>query len=169
MEERVPVKQEFFMGITYDTVVKEPVAIFSAVGGIDIEELAEKEPDRVRKEHFTVRSRLPVYKAREIIAEAGLSGKLLLGLSSALSAMGEIFLDYDATVVEINPLGLTEDGRLIALDCHLEIDDDALFRHADISALEKTQLACKESGACRTLNGTLPESTAWIIAAWQGG
>jgi succinyl-CoA synthetase beta subunit len=137
MEDRVPVKQEFFMGITYDTVVKEPVAIFSAVGGIDIEELAEKEPDRVRKEHFTVRSRLPVYKAREIIAEAGVSGKLLLGLSSVLSAMGEIFLDYDATVVEINPLGLTEDGRLIALDCHLEIDDDALFRHADISALEK--------------------------------
>ncbi len=137
MEERVAVKQEFFMGITYDTVAKAPVAIFSPVGGIDIEELAEQEPGRVRKEHFTVRSRLPIYKAREIIAEAGLSGKLLLGLSSILSTMAEIFLDYDATVVEINPLGLMEDGRLIALDCHLEIDDDALFRHADISALEK--------------------------------
>lgn len=137
MEERVAVKQEFFMGITYDTVAKAPVAIFSPVGGIDIEELAEQEPGRVCKEHFTVRSRLPIYKAREIIAEAGLSGKLLLGLSSILSTMAEIFLDYDATVVEINPLGLMEDGRLIALDCHLEIDDDALFRHADISALEK--------------------------------
>ncbi|MBN2032025.1 MAG: hypothetical protein JW836_02020 [Deltaproteobacteria bacterium] len=137
MEERVTVKQEFFMGITYDTVIKEPVAVFSPVGGIDIEELAEKEPDRVRKEHFEVRSRLPVYKAREIIAETGLSGKLLLGLSSVLSAMAEIFLDYDATVVEINPLGLVEDGRLIALDCHMEIDDDALFRHPEISALEK--------------------------------
>jgi len=62
---------------------------------------------------------------------------LLLGLSPVLSSIAEVFLDYDATVVEINPLGLMEDGRLVALDCHMEIDDDAVFRHADIAALEK--------------------------------
>ena len=137
MEEKKAVKQEFFMGITYDTVAKAPVAIFSAEGGVDIEELAQRTPARVRKEHFTVQSRLPLHRAREIVAEAGVSGKLLLGLSAVLAAIAEVFLDYDATVVEINPLGLMDDGRLVALDCHLEIDDDAVSRHADIAAMEK--------------------------------
>jgi succinyl-CoA synthetase beta subunit/citryl-CoA synthetase large subunit len=104
---------------------------------VDIEELAQRRPDLVRKEHFTVRSRLPLHRAREIVAEAGVSGKLLLGLSAVLAAVAEIFLDYDATVVEINPLGLMDDGRLVALDCHLEVDDDAVSRHADIAAMEK--------------------------------
>jgi succinyl-CoA synthetase beta subunit len=137
MEEKKAVKQEFFMGITYDTVAKAPVAIFSAEGGVDIEELAQRDPARVRKEHFTVRSRLPLHRAREIVAEAGVSGKLLIGLSAVLAAIAEVFLDYDATVVEINPLGLMDDGRLVALDCHLEVDDDAVSRHADIAAMEK--------------------------------
>jgi succinyl-CoA synthetase beta subunit/citryl-CoA synthetase large subunit len=137
MEEKKAVKQEFFMAVTYDTVVKEPLVIFSAVGGVDIEELAQREPALVRKEHFTVAARLPVHRAREIIAEARISGKLLLGLAPVLSTLADVFLDYDATVAEINPLGLMDDGRLVALDCHLEIDDDAVFRHADIAALEK--------------------------------
>ena len=137
MEEKKTVKQEFFMAITYDTVAKAPMAIFSAEGGVDIEELAQRRPELVRKEHFTVRSRLPLHRAREIVADAGVSGKLLLGLSAVLAAIAEIFLDYDATVVEINPLGLMDDGRLIALDCHLEVDDDAVSRHADIAAMEK--------------------------------
>jgi succinyl-CoA synthetase beta subunit/citryl-CoA synthetase large subunit len=137
MEEKKAVKQEFFMAVTYDTVVKEPLVIFSAVGGVDIEELAQREPALVCKEHFTVASRLPVHRTREIIAEAGISGKLLLGLAPVLSALADVFLDYDATVAEINPLALMEDGRLVALDCHLEIDDDAVFRHSDIAALEK--------------------------------
>jgi len=137
MEEKKTVKQEFFMAVTYDTVAKEPLVIFSAAGGVDIEELAQREPARVRREHFTAAVRLPVHRAREIIAEAGISGKLLLGLAPVLSTLADVFLDYDATVAEINPLGLMEDGRFVALDCHLEIDDDALFRHADMAALEK--------------------------------
>jgi len=137
MEEKKTVKQEFFMAVTYDTVAKEPLVIFSAAGGVDIEELAQREPARVRREHFTAAARLPVHRAREIIAEAGISGKLLLGLAPVLSTLADVFLDYDATVAEINPLGLMEDGRFVALDCHLEIDDDALFRHTDMAALEK--------------------------------
>ncbi len=137
MEEKKAVKQEFFMAIAYDTVAKAPVAIFSAEGGVDIEELAQRQPALVRKEHFTVHSRLPLHRAREIVADAGVSGKALLGLSAVLATLAEVFLDYDATVVEINPLGLMDDGRLIALDCHLEVDDDAVSRHADIAALEK--------------------------------
>jgi len=139
IEEKMQVKQEFFMAITYDTVIKAPVAIFSREGGVDIENLAAREPGKVWQEPFSVCSKLPQYRAREIISETGVTGKLLLGLAAILSKLADIFLDYDATLAEINPLALVEDGRLIALDCHLEIDDDATFRHKEFVQLGEDQ------------------------------
>jgi len=139
MEEKVEVAQEFLMAVLYDTVAKEPVVIFSREGGVDIEELAVRQPDKVFKEWISVRGRLPQYRAREIISEAGVSGKLLLGLGSILSSLTDIFLDYDATLAEINPLAITRDGKLLALDCHVEMDDDALFRHKDMAEKQNDQ------------------------------
>ena len=136
VEEKLEVAREFFMAVVYDTVAKEPVAIFSKEGGVDVEMLALNQPEKVKGELFSVRARLPQYRAREIISEADVSGRTLLGLGSILSSLAEVFLDYDATVVEINPLALTRDGKLIALDCHIEIDDDALFRHKDVAEKE---------------------------------
>jgi len=133
VEDKMDVTQEVFMAITYDTVAKEPLAIFSREGGVDIEELAETKPDRVIREWFSVRGRLPQYRAREIISEAGVTGSMLLGLGNIFSGLAEVFLDYDATVAEINPLALTADGKWVTLDCHLEIDDDALYRHKDLA------------------------------------
>jgi succinyl-CoA synthetase beta subunit/citryl-CoA synthetase large subunit len=127
------------VAVTYDTVAKEPIAIFSSDGGVDIEELAKNNPEKVRNEIFTLRDGLPEYRAREIIAETGISGKLLLGLGGILSKLASVFMDYDATIVEINPLALTKSGKLLALDCHIEIDDDALSRHKDIADLEKDE------------------------------
>ena len=137
VEEKLDIDQEFFMAITADTVAKSPLAIFSSEGGVDIEALAERQPQKVRKELFSMRSKLPQYRAREIISETGISGRLLLGLGNILARLADVFLDYDATLAEINPLALTRDGRLIALDCHLEIDDDALFRHKELIELAK--------------------------------
>ena len=137
MEENLDIEQEYFMAITYDTVAKSPLAIFSAEGGVDIESLAEHKPGKVRKEHFSVRAGLPQYRAREIISETGVSGRLLLGPGTILSRLADIFLDYDATLVEINPLAFTREGQLVALDCHLEIDDDAIFRHPNLSEILK--------------------------------
>jgi len=139
IEEKMQVKQEFFMAVTYDTVIKAPVAIFSREGGVDIETLAAREPGKVWQEPFSVRSKLPRYRAREIISETGVTGGHLLGLAAILSKLADIFLDYDATLAEINPLALIEDGRLIALDCHLEIDDDAAFRHKELVQLGEDQ------------------------------
>jgi len=133
VEEKIEVEQEFFLAVSYDTVAKEPVAIFSQEGGVDIEELASRDPEKVKKEWFSVRGRLPQYRAREIISDAGVSGRTLLGLGTIFSSLADIFLDYDATIAEINPLALTRDGKLIALDCHMEIDDDAVSRHKDIA------------------------------------
>lgn len=133
VEERMDVVQEVFMAMTYDTVAKAPLAIFSREGGVDIEALAETRPDRVIRERFSIRGRLPQYRAREILSEAGVTGRMLLELGNLFSALADVFLDGDATVAEINPLALTADGKWVALDCHLEIDDDALYRHKDLA------------------------------------
>jgi succinyl-CoA synthetase beta subunit len=137
VEEKIAVEHEFFTAVTYDTVAKAPLAIFSQEGGVNIEELAACQPEKVRREYISVRGRLPQYRAREIISDAGVSGRMLIGLGSVLSILADIFLDYDATLAEINPIALTDEGKLVALDCHLEIDDDALFRHKGIA--EKLQ------------------------------
>ena len=137
VEEKADVAQELFMAITYDSLGKTPVAVFSQEGGVDIEELATRHPEKVRREPFSVRGRLPEHRAREIIAEAGVSGRALLALGSVLSTLADIFLDYDATIAEINPLALTRDGRYVALDCHLELDDDGLFRHEGLAEKEE--------------------------------
>jgi succinyl-CoA synthetase beta subunit len=139
VEDKVQAAQEFFMAIAYDTLAKAPVAIFSSSGGVDIEELANREPEKVLRETLQFRSGLPQYRAREIIAESGISGKLLLGLSGIFSRLADIFSDYDATLAEINPLALTEDGDLIALDCHLDIDDDAIFRQKVIAEIKQDE------------------------------
>jgi len=139
MEEKMEIDREFFMAITYDTVAKTPIAIFSSQGGVDIEALAIREPQKVSREPFSVRSKLPQYRAREIISETGISGKPLLGLSNILSKLADVFLDYDATLAEINPLALIRDGRLMALDCHLEIDDDAIFRQNSLGNFNNDQ------------------------------
>jgi len=133
VEERMEVSQEFFMAMAYDTLAKGPIAIFSREGGVDIEDLAARHPEKVRKEPFTVGTRLPQYRAREILADAGISGKMLLSLGSILSRLAEIFLDYDATLVEINPLAVTSEGNFVALDCHMDVDDDAMFRQKDVA------------------------------------
>lgn len=137
VEEKLDVAQEFYLGITYDTAAKEPIAIFSAEGGVDIEHLAQQEPEMVQKRHFSVRTGLPEYKAREMISQSNITGKTLLGLSNIFSLLATTFLENDATIAEINPLAQTKDGKRVALDCHLEIDDDALYRNPGIAKKEK--------------------------------
>ncbi len=139
VEEKIAVEHEFFAAVTYDTVAKSPLAIFSQEGGVDIEELAACQPEKVRREYFSARGRLPQYRAREIISDAGVSGRMLIGLGSVLSILADIFLDYDATLAEINPIALSDEGKLVALDCHLEIDDDAMFRHKSIAEKQQDQ------------------------------
>lgn len=139
IEEKVIIAHEYFMAVTYDTVAKEPVAVFSCEGGVDIEELAAREPGKVRKELFTIQGRLPEHRAREIISETGVGGKQLMSMSGILSRLADIFLDCDATLAEINPMAETADGQFIALDCHIDLDDEALFRHKDFAAVGKDQ------------------------------
>lgn len=131
------IEQEYFLAITYDTVAKLPLAIFASEGGVDVEDLAAKHPEKMHKRHFSARWGLLAHQAREVVSQAGISGKLLLGLAGVLKALADIFLRYDCTIVEINPLVLTKEGKLLALDCHAEIEDDALYRHKEFMELER--------------------------------
>jgi succinyl-CoA synthetase beta subunit/citryl-CoA synthetase large subunit len=138
-EEMAAVEQEYFMAVTYDTVAKLPLLIFSPAGGVAVEDLSASQPDKIRKRHFSARNGLMQHQARELIAETGISGKILLKLTAILTTLAEIFLKYDCTIIEINPLALCKDGNLTALDCHADIEDDALFRHPDLAALDKDE------------------------------
>ncbi|MCB2189941.1 MAG: succinate--CoA ligase [Deltaproteobacteria bacterium] len=139
VEQAVEISREFYLAITYDTAVKLPVAIFSQQGGVDIEALAQEQPDAVVQMHFSPLRRFPSFMGRELVSRAGVSGKLLIQLGGLFARLAEVFLDYDATLAEINPLGLTTQGRLVALDCHLDVDDDALPRQPEIAPIEKEQ------------------------------
>lgn len=139
VEEQVDIAGEYFMAVTYDTVAKLPLAIFSSEGGVDIEELAAKEPEKVHKRHFSARQGLMQHQARELIAQAGIHGRPLVALGAALASLADIFLRYDCTIIEINPMVICADGKVMALDCHADIEDDALFRHPEIAVLEKDE------------------------------
>lgn len=139
VEEAFEIGREFFIAVTYDSVLKLPLVILSTEGGVDVEELAATEPNKVKKRLFSARTGLLQHQARELVADAGISGRLLMQLSGILKALTDIFLDYDCTIVEINPLALCKDGQLVALDCHADIEDDALFRHPELAAIEKDE------------------------------
>jgi succinyl-CoA synthetase beta subunit len=137
IEKKADIRKEFFLACTYDTVAKLPLLIFSAVGGVDIEDLAVSQPHQVFKRHFSARHGLQAYEARELVCEAGISGGLMLKLAAVVTSLAEAFLANDCTVLEINPLAQLGDNSLLALDCHAEIEDEALFRHPDLARIEK--------------------------------
>jgi succinyl-CoA synthetase beta subunit/citryl-CoA synthetase large subunit len=135
VEEKVLLEREYYLGVTYDTTLKTPVVLFSLEGGVDIEELAKTGRERIVTRTFKVSRGFREHHAREMIAQAGIKGKELLQISEVLFKLVGIFIQYDATVTEINPLGKTDQGEVLALDGHLEIEDDALYRHSELEKI----------------------------------
>lgn len=127
-EQKLPIAQEFFLAVTYDTAIKQPVALMSTEGGIDIEELAREKPHKIIQRYFNITKGLAEHTAREMVLQTGLKGNDLTRVADLLYRMAVLFLNIDATIVEINPLVKTTDGKFFAADCHIDIDDDALFR-----------------------------------------
>ncbi|MCI0526121.1 MAG: acetate--CoA ligase family protein, partial [Nitrospira sp.] len=132
VEEKLPLEQEYYLGVTIDTTAKTPVVLFSLEGGVDIEELAETRRERIFTRAFKLTKGFWEHQAREIVAQAGIKGKELLQVSEILFRLVGIFIKYDAVVAEINPLAKTSQGEVLALDGHLEIEDDALYRHPEL-------------------------------------
>ncbi|MFH1484854.1 MAG: ATP-grasp domain-containing protein [Chloroflexota bacterium] len=134
VEAKALVEAEYYLGVTYDTVAKLPVAIFSTRGGINIEEVAEETPEKVTKGHFSVLTPFADYIVKQLVGSIGVTGRDLGTLTSIFSRLAQAFLAYDLTLAEINPLGKLSDSSFVALDAHIDLEDEAIFRQNAIFA-----------------------------------
>src|SRR3712207_647737 len=103
--------------------------IFSPVGGIDIEQVAEEQPDKVGRKHFSNILPFSDFQAKEVIASTGVTGKQLQRLVPIVTKLANLFVSKDMTLCEINPLAEMEDGTFIALDAHMDMENEARGRH----------------------------------------
>jgi succinyl-CoA synthetase beta subunit/citryl-CoA synthetase large subunit len=147
VESKQPVKKEYYAGIIYDGNAKLPVAIFSDMGGIDIEEVAETHPEHVARVHFSTFQPLQEFKFKELVASLGISGNELNQLSRIVSRLARTFLAHGLTLAEINPLAQLEDGSFIALDSHMDMEDEA--RDQQRSVLEDLGIGPDETRQSR--------------------
>src|SRR5439155_19015205 len=130
VDPRAEVEQEYYAGVVWDGTRKRPVMIFSPVGGIDIEQVAEQQPEAVGRRHFSNVLPLSDFEAKEVIASSGVTGSALNQLVPILTRLARVFVENDMTLAEINPLGRLRDGSLVALDAHMEMENEARGRHA---------------------------------------
>jgi succinyl-CoA synthetase beta subunit/citryl-CoA synthetase large subunit len=129
VEMKARVKQEYYLGVTYDAIAKQPVAIFSDMGGIDIEEVAEQHPGHVAKLHFSSLLPFSDYRMKELVSSLGIGGGALTALTGFGTRLARAFLERHLTLAEINPLAQLEDGSFVALDCHADMEEEARDRH----------------------------------------
>jgi len=134
VESKSPIAQEFFVAVTWDGRAKCPVVIFSDMGGIDIEEVAETHPTHVSKTHFSSLYPITPRVAKEAIGATGVTGSDLNKLTPIVFELMQIFLDYDLTLAEINPLAKLEDGSFAVLDGHIDMEAEARGNHKALLA-----------------------------------
>lgn len=135
VEEAVAIARELYLGVVLDRNVGLPVMMASAFGGMEIEEVAAEHPEAILKEHFDPQVGLQAFQARKLAFELGLTGKTFMGFVRLASALARACAETDASLAEINPLLVTADGDVLALDAKMAFDDNALFRHPDIVAM----------------------------------
>jgi succinyl-CoA synthetase beta subunit len=135
VDEAAAIEHEIYFAITNDRAAKKPVMIASAEGGVEIEEVAAKAPEKIIKVHVDPLLGLRDYQARDIAASIDLPREYWREFSKIAAGLWQAYLETDATLAEINPLVITKDKRLVALDGKMMIDDNALFRHADLAEM----------------------------------
>ena len=135
VDEAAAIETEIYFSITNDRAAKKPVMIASAAGGVDIEEVAATTPEKIIKVHIDPLLGLRDYQARDIAASIDLPRELWRDFSKIAAGLWQAYLETDATLAEINPLVITKDKRLVALDGKMMIDDNALFRHSKLAEI----------------------------------
>jgi succinyl-CoA synthetase beta subunit len=132
IEKKANIKKEFYLSVTIDRSTKKPIIMASMEGGVDIEQLAVTNPEKIIKYHVDPLEEFLPYEAREIARKMGVEASLISSMGGVIWKLYKVFVTYDAQTAEINPLVITDDG-LIAADAKLEIEDDALYRHRDLT------------------------------------
>ena len=150
VEETLPIERELYLGIVLDRARGKPVFMASASGGMDIEEVASRTPQAILKETIEPGFGLQPFQARKLSYGIGLAGDTAAAAGKLMMALARAYDALEASLAEINPLVVTADGRVIALDAKLNLDDNALFRHKDLVELrdrnEEDPLEVEASG-----------------------
>jgi len=135
------IDREFYLSITVDRTAKRPLILFSTEGGVDIEEIAETKPEAIVRLRVDPLLGLLPYQVREITFAAGLEGDVAKGVGRTISHLYRAFEGLDASLVEINPLVVTDEGRVLTLDAKVTVDDSSLYRHEDVAGLHDVEAA----------------------------
>jgi len=130
IEEQAPIARELYLAILNDSESRSPMVLFSTLGGMDIEEAADQDPKQVRRQSIDIRQGLDLAAAALILGDLDL-GDMSTAVADTMVKLYDAYLDNDAELLEINPLVLTEDNRVIALDCKFSMDDSAIVRHLE--------------------------------------
>lgn len=133
VEQRVAIAREFYLGMIIDDSARAPVLILSGVGGTGIEDIAREHPDKLARHRVDIRAGVRDFDARELARRVGLSGEVMQKLTPVIVKFYEAARAYEARSAEINPLVLTADGQVMAVDCRFTVDDYAVFRHPDLN------------------------------------
>ena len=134
VSEKIEIKKEIYLGITIDRTLGIPIIMICSEGGVEIEKVAERSPEKIFK--FPVTNPLQdiyAYQLVSTVKKIGLTGKALIKTVNIIAKLYSVFKDYDGLIAEINPLVMTEDERILCIDAVLQIDDSALFRHPELS------------------------------------
>ncbi len=131
IERATDIAEEYYASFTLDRAAKLHLAMVSARGGVDIEQVVESDPDAIARLHVNPLDGLSLRSARELVELAGLDPRAQQGAAEILVKLYECYIDGDADLVEINPLVLTTDGQVRVLDAKVTLDDDAAFRHPE--------------------------------------
>jgi succinyl-CoA synthetase beta subunit len=136
VEQAQDIVQELYLGIVLDRTLARPVIMMSAAGGMEIEEVAARTPELIIKEAVDPVAGLMPFQARNLAFGVGLGPELLRPAVSFIDNLYNLFVTLDLSLAEINPLVVTKAGKMLALDAKINLDDNALYRHHDLAALE---------------------------------
>jgi len=136
---KIDIQEEYYLGIILDRKTQAPIVMVSKEGGIDIEEVAEKTPEKIIKQTIDMHWGLLPFEARDILARAGLPHQVIGKGGAILTALAKAFIESDASLAEINPLVLTANGQVQAADAKILLDDNGLFRQKEYASWAESE------------------------------
>jgi succinyl-CoA synthetase beta subunit len=162
VEEGCDIQRELYLGIVVDRAAGKPLLMVSGQGGMEIEQVAAENPDLIYREWFHPDRGLGAFQVRKLCWRLGLTGASVRAADAFLRNLCRVFVEHDCSLVEVNPLVVTSEGRLLALDAKMNFDDNALFRHPELAALrdrdeeEPAEVRAAEAGLSYVkLDGTI--------------
>ncbi len=132
VEGRQAISQEYYVAVTWDGIAKRPVMILSDMGGIDIEEVAERHPEHIARRHCSTLRPVSDYMAKQLASDLDITGPDLNRLTRIVASLARVFVTYGLTLAEINPLAKLEDGSFVALDAHVDMEAEARSQQREV-------------------------------------